>query len=165
MKKSLLSLAALAIVSGLSAQIYITHYDIAPYYSQVLQNNDTTPSVLPGNAGANQTYNLSSLNAQSTDTLFFGDPAFTPNGASFPGSNEAATYNTNQAYIYFNLSTASFQVTGQAADIAGNGLVNVPFTNYETMIEFPATYNSGFVDTAKGEGWTYLGYDRRWIRN
>jgi hypothetical protein len=161
MKKSLLCFASLAIGSALSAQITINQGDIAPLYTGVLQNNDTltSSSLLPGNAGANQTYNLTMMNAHTTDTLVFTQPQFTPNGSNFPGSNEAATVNTNQAYIYFNLSSTSFEVTGQSADPIGSGLIDIPFTDYEKMMNLPCTYNTGFMDTARGEGWTYLGYD------
>ena len=159
MKKSLLSIAALALSSAVSAQLILTPSDIAPYYAQILQKNDTTPVVTEGNPGANQFYDLTALNDQGTDTLVFSDPAFTPNGSYFPGSNEAAIMNTNQAYIYFNLSPSSFEITGQAANPIGNGIVNIPFSDYEKMLDFPFTYNSTFTDTAKGYAETYLGYD------
>lgn len=159
MKKSLLVIAAAMTVSSLSAQLTLIPSDIAPYYAQVLQNNDTTPVVTEGSPGSNQFYDLTALNNQGTDTLVFTDPAFTPNGSSFPGSNEAAVFNTNTAYIYFNLSSTSFQITGQAANPIGNGIINIPFSDYEKVLDFPFTYNSSFMDTAKGYAETYLGYD------
>jgi hypothetical protein len=159
MKKTLLGLVAVSLGSALSAQITITQGDIAPYYFSVLQNNDTMPTVTPGMPGTNQTYNLTALNAHTTDTFDFTDPNFTPNGSAFPGSNEAAIINTNQAYVYFNVSSTAFQITGQAADPIGNGIVNIPYSDWEKVLNFPCTYNSAFMDTAKGEGWTYLGYD------
>lgn len=159
MKKSLLCIAAFAFGSALTAQITISQGDLAPLYSGVHQINDTTPTVMPGNAGANQTYNLAALNNQSTDTIIFTQPQFTPNGANFPGSNTVAVFNTNQAFVYFNSSPTSFQITGQAADPIGSGLIDIPFSDYEKVLDLPCNYNTGFVDTARGEGWTYLGYD------
>ncbi len=159
MKKSLLFLFACGIVSVASAQITITQNDIAPLYSAVLQNNDTTPTVTEGNPGTNQTYNLTALNNQGTDTLLFTLPQFTPAGSSFPGSNEAVIFNTNQAYIYFNITNTSFQIAGQSFDPLGNGLINMAFTDFEKNLDFPTNYNSNFTDVAFGEAYTYLGYD------
>lgn len=159
MKTSLLCIAALAIGTTLSAQITITEPDIAPHFTQVLQRNDTTPVVTPGNAGTNQTYDLSALQDQSTDTILFTQPSFTPNGANFPGSNTAAVFNTNQAYIYFNETATAFQITGQAANPVGSGIIDIPFTDYEKVLDYPTTYNTSFTDYARGEGYTFLGYD------
>ncbi|MEO5645100.1 MAG: T9SS type A sorting domain-containing protein [Bacteroidia bacterium] len=159
MKTSLLCFAALTIGTSLSAQITITEIDIAPHFTQVLQRNDTTPTVTPGMAGTNITYDLSALQDQSTDTILFTQPSFTPNGANFPGSNTAAVYNTTQAYIYFNESATAFQITGQAADPVGSGIVDIPFSDYEKVLSYPTTYNTSFTDYARGEGYTFLGYD------
>ncbi|CAN5783255.1 hypothetical protein BH11BAC7_BH11BAC7_17530 [soil metagenome] len=159
MKTSLLCIAALTIGTALSAQITITQSDIAPLYSRVIQHNDTMPTVSEGNSGTNQTYNLSALQPQSTDTILFTLPQFTPNGANFPGSNFAAVINSNQAYIYLNQSATAFQITGQAADPFGTGIVDIAYSDYEKVLKFPCTYNTSFTDTARGQGWTYLGYD------
>lgn len=159
MKKSLLTLATCAIVSALSAQITITQSDIAPIYTGVLQVNDTTPVVTPGTPGASQTYNLTGLNTQTTDTFLFTSPAFTPYVSSFPGSNLSVIINSNLAYLYFNLTASVFEVVGQAADPIGSGIILVPFTNYETQLTFPCTYNTAYTDVAAGTGRTYLGYD------
>ncbi len=159
MKKSLLCIAVLAIGSTLTAQITINQGDLVPLYAGVYQINDSTPTVTPGNAGANQTYNLTALNNQSSDTIVFTQPQFTPNGSSFPGSNVAAVFNTNQAYVYFNSSPTAFEITGQAANPIGSGIIEIPFSDFEKVLDLPTTYNTGFVDSARGEGYTYLGYD------
>ncbi len=159
MKQSLLTFSAIVIVSALSAQITITQSDLAPIYSSVLQNNDTLPVVVPGNPGTNQTYNLTGLNAHTTDTLLFTLPQFTPYGSSFAGTNLAVIFNTSTAYLYFNSSSTIFEITGQAADPIGSGIIQIPFSDFETRLIFPSTYSTSFIDTAKGEGWSYLGYD------
>ncbi|CAN5381793.1 hypothetical protein BH09BAC5_BH09BAC5_19970 [soil metagenome] len=159
MKKKLLIFAMSGFAVAASAQITIDVNDIAPAYSVVLQNNDTMPTVLPGNPGTNQTYDLSALNAHSTDTLTFTPPQFTPNYANFPGSNMSVIFNTNQAYIYFNVTPSIFEVTGQSFDPLGNGLIDMSFDNFETNLNFPTNYNSAFTDMAHGTAYTYLGYD------
>ncbi|HET6992890.1 MAG TPA: T9SS type A sorting domain-containing protein, partial [Bacteroidia bacterium] len=116
-------------------------------------------TVTPGNAGTNQTYNLTALNAHTTDTLLFTLPQFTSHGSNFPGSNLAVEINTNQAYMYFNSQQTIFETTGQAADPFGSGIIDIPYSNPETQLTFPCNYNTAYTDIAKGEGWTYLGYD------
>ncbi|MDQ3110587.1 MAG: T9SS type A sorting domain-containing protein [Bacteroidota bacterium] len=159
MKTSILCIAALLTGSALTAQITLTQGDIAPYYTTIHLNNDTTPTVTEGSPGANQTYNLSALNAQGVDTLVFSDPNWTPNGANFPGSNEVLIYNTNQAFVYFANSSTSSQITGQAADPIGSGIIDIPYYDYEKAMDFPFSYNSTFTDVARGTAYTYLGYD------
>lgn len=159
MKKTLLTLTAIASVSILSAQITITQTDIAPLYSVVLQVQDTTPTVNEGSAGASQTYSLIGLNNQGHDSLLFTLPQFTPSGSSFPGSNLAVVINTSQAYMYFNSTPSTFEVTGQAADPIGSGMIEIPFSDFETQMNFPCNYNDSWSDVAKGTGYTYLGYD------
>lgn len=159
MKKILLSIATCAFVSALSAQITITQNDLAPLYSVVLQNNDSTPTVTPGNPGTNQAYNLLGLNAHTTDSLLFTLPQFTPYGSTFTGSNLSVVINTSQAFLYFNSTPTIFEITGQAADPIGNGIIQIPFDNYETRLTFPCSYNTTFTDVATGLGRTYLGYD------
>ena len=77
-----------------NAQIWIGPWDV-PVAGKVLQRaNDTmktkTPgSINPGSAGANQTWNFSTLLSNTVDTLTFTNPAWTANGSSFPNSNLA----------------------------------------------------------------------------
>jgi hypothetical protein len=159
MKTSVLCIAALLTGSALTAQVTLTQSDIAPFYTTILVNNDTTPTVTEGNPGANQTYDLSALNAQGADTLVFSDPNWTPNGANFPGSNEVLIYNTSQAFIYFANSSTSSQISGQAIDPLGTGIIDVAFSDFEKVLDFPFSYNSTFSDVARGTAYTYLGYD------
>ncbi|GAB4143936.1 MAG: hypothetical protein Fur0041_18970 [Bacteroidia bacterium] len=159
MKKQLLTIATLAIGISASAQITITSADLALIYSQVIQIQDTTPTVTEGSAGANQTWNFTALNNQNPDTLLFTLPQFTPFGPQIPACNFAAEVNNGQAYLYFNLNSSVFEVVAQAADPFGTGAFVNGFQNPETNLVFPATYNTTFSDTAKGMAQFYLGID------
>jgi hypothetical protein len=159
MKKYLLSITAIAFVSALSAQITINESDLAPVYSVIHQNNDTTPTVVQGSAGTNQTYNLSAMAAQTTDTLLFTLPQFTPYGSTFAGSNLTVDVNSETAFLYFNESQTSFQITGEVINPIDTTFIKIPFDNFETRLNFPCTYNSSFVDTAHGQAYAYMGYD------
>jgi hypothetical protein len=150
MKKSLLCIASLAIGSALSAQITITQSDIAPLYSQIRQANDTLPSVTPGSAGANQTWNLSGLHNDREDTLVFTLPQFTPYAADFPNANLAVVNSNNGSpmYIFLVNTPSTLNIEGQAADPFATGNIPLSFDNNEVMLPFPSTYNSSYTDTA-----------------
>lgn len=150
MKKSLLFITSLAFGSALTAQITITQSDIAPLYTQVRQAYDSMPTVTEGNAGANQTYNLSGLNNHVEDTLTFTLPQFTPYASDFPNAN-LAVINSNQGtpnYTYLMNTSSTLNIQGQASDPFATGTMAVSFDNDEVFIEFPSTYNSSYTDTA-----------------
>lgn len=161
MKQSLLSLIAVSAVSVLSAQVTITTNDVAPIYTQILQAQDSMPTVTPGGAGANQTWNYTALNNGGVDTLTFTLPQFTPYGSDFPGSNLAVDMRAQgvDSYTYLNNSTAELNIQGQAADPLGTGTMAIPFTNPETIIPFPSAYGSSWIDTATGLIQMYYGQD------
>lgn len=161
MKKTLLVLAACAVSAVLPAQITITSADIAPIYTVILRANDTMPSVTPGSAGANQTWNLSAMANHVLDTMTFTTPNFTPYASDYPGAGMAVqSQGSLNAYIIGNLSSTSLQMVGQAGDPFGIG-TNAAFhiSPHETILNFPSTFGSTYTDTAHGYAKFYLGYD------
>jgi hypothetical protein len=161
MKKQLLSGLAIAAFTGLSAQITITSNDIAALYTVVLQANDTLPTVTAGPAGTNQNWDYSALANHRVDSLEYTLPQFTPYGSFFPSANRAiiTAPGSNPFYSYFDLNSSIFQVTGAAFDVIGTGVVPINFSNPETQITFPSTYNTSFVDTSMGMFQMYYGQD------
>ena len=89
MKKTLLSFIMIAGVGLYSthAQITINSNHVISAGSVVENAQDTTPSVSIGPAGANQTWNFSSLGQDYIDTLNFKNPAPLPGSSSFPNAN------------------------------------------------------------------------------
>lgn len=160
MKKTILSLFALTVAFAAAAQVTITTADVAPVFTVVRQANDTAPTVTVGAAGTNQTWNYTALQNQREDTLTFTLPNFTPYGSTFPGANLAAVLGANgTAFTYLNNSAAELNIQGQAADPLGVGVMAIPFSNPESMIQFPAAYGSSWIDTATGIVQAYYGMD------
>jgi hypothetical protein len=100
--------------------------------------------VTEGSAGANQTWDLSNLQPRTGDdyTLFYVDPAQTPNGNLFPAANLATEYSFFGgpiSYAYFNQNGADYQYLGASfeADMESlsepNLLARVPMTFGQTV--------------------------------
>ncbi len=94
---------------------------------------DTT-GISPGNSGANQTWNFQNLIRIDSIAVRFIDPAATPYGSSFPQSNICAH---DTCYDYFKTSSQQLEYVGYNSQ----NLV-VLYTNFETVISYPFTYNS-----------------------
>lgn len=144
------------------AQITVTSADVAPIYTVLKEARDTTPTVLPGGTGSNQTWNFSALANQGLDTLTFTLPQFTPYASTFPSSNLAIIRRSQgvDSYNYANLSSSSLDVVGSAADpfSTGNNIA-IQLPNPETITVFPSTMNTSFNDQAGGTFQFYFGVD------
>ena len=111
--------------------------------------------VNPGNPGADQTWDLSSMFMTETFTLTYADPSTTPYGNDFPGANLAEISSPPFDQIsYYNTSWAAFQFHGAVF----NGL-RLPYSDPEDLLRFPLTYNDSYVDNWEvqfvSEGDTY----------
>lgn len=150
--KTSLSLAALALTGAFnaSAQITLNEGDMAQVGGQYIFINDTTPTVTPGSAGANQTWNLTGINNSYIDTTFALSPSSTPYNSSFPSSNlamKAIIPGAGESYEYANLGSDSLLVMGTVVSNMGE-------LNYGTYkpadigMVFPATYNTQWTGSA-----------------
>ena len=150
MKKAitLVSVLALGVVVG-NAQITVNSSDIAGIGSMYYMTTDTFTSyfpgaINPGPAGANKTWNFfTQLLDGKNDTVNVTNPAWTPQGANFPGSNMAIVHaNGNTDYLQNN-STGLYLV-GMYVDTSV--ILYVP---KDKQIGFPDTYNSSFQITSQ----------------
>lgn len=141
MKKLILSFSLLLLsVCFAKSQPTITSANL-PVIGDVYvsQNASTVPS--EGSAGANQTWDFSTLTpngAQTSQT--FVSPASTPYAGTFPFSNLASTDGSG-AYAYYLSSASDLQVVGAAIPI-----LQYPFTDYQKYFVYPCTYNTTFND-------------------
>lgn len=158
MKKSLLAIAGLSVLTSVSAQTTITTADLPALFTVIHQTRDTTMTQSPGGSGIAQTYNFTALLDQQEDSTTFTNPMWTPFGSSFPQSNMALMINQGDAYVYAENTGTELLIHGQAADL-GTGLIAITFTNPETQTIFPAAYGADFADTAGGITQFYLGVD------
>lgn len=161
MKKSLLAVSAVLCAFAAQAQITISQADVAPLFTVALQATDTTPTVLPGIAGTNQTWNFSALNNQGIDSVEFTLPQFTPYGPSFPNSNTAIHQHgaAGVTYSFANNLSTGFAVNGIVSDPLGTGAIAIDMFDPELIIAFPTNYNTVVSDTAHGFAQFYYGQD------
>ncbi len=155
MKKHLLFIFAVVFFAfSINAQISVSSTDVVDIGAISFRGYDTIPdaSIMPGNAGANQSWDFSALVAHNHDTLSFVDPATTPYDANISGDNTAVYMANDDIWAYFNKNTADLQVMGFVGDIFGTGAVTtVQFNPSETLIKFPANYQDVLVDTSSLE--------------
>jgi len=137
-----------------NAQITITQADVAGVGKFLLQAKDTiktfTPgSINPGTAGANQTWNFSTLLSDTVDTLTFTNPAWTAQGSNFPNANLAVINSSDGSITYVEKTATGLFADGAYTNPMGQGFMAVTINPKEELISFANTYNSSFKDTSK----------------
>jgi len=136
-----------------NAQITITNGDVAyPGYQLQMAHDtekDTMPgSINPGPAGANQTWNFSTLLNSSVDTLTFVNPGFLPSGANFPNANLAIMNSTDGSEIYLENTPNGLFIDGAYGDPTGMGAMVITFNPTEQLADFTTTYLTSFQNTS-----------------
>lgn len=135
-----------------SAQITITQSDFSNLNGvSVIQILDTTnlSAISPGNAGANQTWNLSAIGNDSQDTLMFQNAAGVGCYNSFPNSTYAMQIPGFEGYVYIAMSSTSLDMLGMCGVFMPPDITIAPFTPGYKKITFPATMNTSFSGTTK----------------
>jgi hypothetical protein len=100
--------------------------------------------VSPGNAGANQTWNLSAMTSTASASEFVA-PASTPS-PSIPNSNISLQVGTS-TYYYYKTNSIALQ---NCSDILYGNIIS--YSNPEDALQYPFTFNNTFVDTYQGGG-------------
>ena len=143
------------------AQITVNYSDVAAPSTKFQRYNDTLPAatVVPGNAGASQTWNLSTIHHDNTDTLIFANPQWTPYGSSYPTSNLCLiTINSSSSYSYMKNSADSLSIIGQAAHFMGSATpIVVKLNPAQKLMDFPSTYLSSYNNFSKFQVVQYYG--------
>ncbi len=141
MKKTITFFAInLLLVSLLISQPTLTSTGVSPIIGDSY-NLSSTNYVSPGNSGANQTWDLSSLSTTSTATISVVNTSTTPQGNSFPNANLALSYG-NSMFQYVKTSPTALQNMGLS-----NSTITMPYSNPEDLLRFPFTYNDTYSDT------------------
>lgn len=144
MKKTLLCsmIGSLALMCSVSlAQPVLTATGINPVIGESFTLFNTG-YVSPGNSGANQTWDLSSMTGTSGGLSTIVAPSSTTNGASFPNANIAWNNTTGGSDSYFKTSSTALQNYG-----VSNSSVLMPYSNPEDVLHFPFAYTNTFSDT------------------
>ena len=152
------------ILFTMNAQINITSANYYPGAGIFYQNIDTLPvsGIVPGNAGASQTYDFSALH----NLPFSTNEMIAPSAGILPGKFPSADvcWHLDTMYSYFDSSSTKLELLGVAGNLLMNGVNNaLVYSNAQTIITFPSTYQTAFTDVAAYDnkfayGALYQGY-------
>ncbi len=111
---------------------------------------DTT-NVNEGAAGANITYDFSSLQKMGNNLGYtYTAPSATPYASQYTAANFAYATSSNQGnagYVYLKTSATKFENIGVATST-----LQMVYSDPQTIFEYPTTYNSSYSDDHKGQG-------------
>ena len=128
-------------VLRLGAQITLTQSDMPQVGNVLITASDTAPTVTPGQAGPDQTWDLSAIRNQVAETTFCVTPSSTPYSTDFPSANLAARYVFKSAstFAYSNLSSGSLLSLGNIA-VETAATISLSDNPAITTMPLPATY-------------------------
>lgn len=142
MKTKIYFLLLFIITSKVFPQITITQADFGGVGTTIIQAQDTiSTNIYPGNAGANQNWDFSSMQANTTNTISFINPSALPCDSLFPSANIAQP--ANGGYNFFNLSSNGFDLVGSC----DTSLSQFQLYGFVRLISFPSTFNTSFVNS------------------
>ncbi len=139
-----------------NAQPNLTAATNNPTAGQIFTQHQTAYTAA-GAAGANVTWNFSTLSSTLTITNSFSLPSATPYASSFPTANLASLISdgvSSPYYSYYIANTNYFAVDGLYIP---NGSIAVPYSDAENLLQYPMTYNTSYTDNF---ACTIMGYDR-----
>lgn len=142
MKKSILHLMVFSLLSISCVSIAQptltstgTNYTVGTSFSTF-----SASYVSPGNSGANQTWDLSSMSGTTSNTMGFVPPTSTAYSSYFPQANLACTATAYAAVGYYKVSSTAMQVCGSYNSF------EMVYSNLEDLMRYPCTYNSTYTD-------------------
>jgi len=149
MKKLYPLLLLVICCSSLIAQPTFTSSSIYGPGSVVPRITVDTTNLVHGNAGASQTWNFANAVQASTINFYFTTASSTPFFSSFPTSNLSANTGTGTPTVYYTLSASMLVLNGLGLTSGGTNFI-MNYTNPETNLVFPFTYNTSFTDAFTG---------------
>lgn len=156
MKNCYLFCGMLAASAALQAQITITSSDFGNIGDQFFVGQDPNPTVTPGNAGANQTWNFTGLVTSSLDTIYFLDPATVPPAAAVSGVNLVTE--SNEGYFFLERNSSGVYTRGVASTFNGVPVL-AEYTPAQDLLPFPSTFGDSFSSTSAFSTTVFLGLD------
>ncbi len=136
------------------AQITITQSDMPQLWKVYLESWDTLPTVSQGNAGANQTWNLSAIKNDFIDSGYYQSPNNTPYYSKFPSATDAyksvlggpGALKGSVGYDYLISNSSVYQLIGEY-EVSPTVLVDT-FDN-EKQLVLPLNYRSNWSETVR----------------
>ncbi len=147
MKKICFFVLLLGCAGWSRAQITLTAASFPNVGDSYVNLNDSLPSISLGSAGANQTWDLTMLNNQYSDTTNVVSVGSTPNGALFPTANLAARQGAG--YVYLNKTASEVDIIGASADPGIGVVLNIPYISPQILAKDGITYNSTYNFTSQ----------------
>ncbi len=143
MKKIILVLSLILISTiKISSQLTLTS-TITPRPGDIQYRVDVdTAGIIPGNSGTNQTWNFTNITKIDSSVTQWISSFNTPYFNYFPAS-KISTLDT--CYSYYDTSASKVEYIGQYSH--GTAF---QYTNFQTILSFPFTYNSVLNDTYEG---------------
>ncbi len=144
MKRVLLSMGAIAVAMTASAQITVTSSNLPVVFdaSETAADTIVDPNTInPGNSGANQTWDFSSLTADEVNGIGYLDPSSIPGGSDFPDATIATEFG-NGTYAFFRTGTDGMYLLGL------RGGFDVNFEPESTIVKMPVTYGDAYQDNS-----------------
>ena len=148
MKKNLLSIILLSLAITSFGQIIINNDDIAPVGTTVYMSNDTVPEagIVPGDAGANKTWDFSSVKEHTIDTIDLVLPASTPYADEFPESNFAMKFSGDSMFLFMERSDDKLARTGMAFTLSNEDPMMWHFEPEDILLDFPVAYENNYSE-------------------
>lgn len=149
MKKLLLPFLILCLYSATSGQIVITNSDLAPAGTSVFLAFDTLPgpTIVPGEAGANKSWDFTAVNAHHLDTFRMVLPSATPYADEYPEANFASISSeddTLAVYSYLIRNDDMLTSTGTAIQGGEEALLLIHVEPNEILLDFPVSYGDSY---------------------
>jgi hypothetical protein len=144
MKKTLLNFFLLGFI-GLNSDSFAQPTLTASGCNPVIGNTYTAISnggFPQGAAGANQTWNFTSIGNTGSSSSQIVAVNSTPNGALFTNSNIASS--SGGAYVYYSSSANALTINGVASP-SGGPLIT--YSNGEDFLRYPLTFGNTYTDT------------------
>lgn len=105
--------------------------------------------VNPGNSGAMQTWDMSSLTQTEEQSFTYIPPAEGPLADSFPEATLCAQ-SWQDDYSYYKVNASALTVEGHVVTTGANDTTIIVFSDSEQILELPYTMASSFVDNFEG---------------
>jgi hypothetical protein len=143
MKKITLLFAVGALIyQPLKAQITMTSADMPAIGDKIVIATDSTPTVMAGGKGANQTWAMSALKTQKVDNLVGITPAATNYSKYFGQATVAYSHTSSlEDFSFYNVAASDLQYSGTVLTRNSVTEENV-FAPLDNVLPLPATYNS-----------------------
>jgi len=164
--KKFLQIICLIVLTGtfstLKAQITVDEFDMPEINDLFLYANDNTTITdttlldsleLIGNAGENQTWDLTWIKNDVIDSSYFFDPATTPDFDQFPTANLATT-SSDMGMVYLLKNSTKIEVLGA---IVPTEFGSMTAHLNQTILTLPNNYQSQHQDTSVIDFTFYFG--------